>query len=151
MLPTVPLWRLYDLLAGLSCSRHGVVAAWLTSERPGNVMSVLKGIYCLGKYTRTFSHCRCFWKRQTPWRRMRAASSVLYSLVCRDLVAAVRCRQSRILLFRRYVKYFTHCKNVSNKFAADCTGMSQAMPLKGDTSAVECSDMQTGKCLLTFR
>jgi hypothetical protein len=74
-------------------------------------------------------------------------SSVLSQHLASDLVAAVRCRQSHILLLRYYVKYFTHCKNVSNKLAQNCTGMSQAMLLKEDSSVEECSDMQTGRCV----
>ena len=31
-----------------SCSRHGVVAAWLTSERPRSVIPLSKNIYCTG-------------------------------------------------------------------------------------------------------
>jgi hypothetical protein len=51
-----------------------------------------------------------------------------------------------------YVKCFTHCKNVSNKFAAaDSTGMCPAILLEEGTGLVECSDMHTGTYLLTFR
>jgi hypothetical protein len=46
---------------------------------------------------------------------------------------------------------FHALQNVSNKFAANCTGMYPAILLKEDTGVVECSDMQNGTCLLTFR
>ena len=32
-----------------SCNRHRVVAAWLTSERPGSFITSVKNIYYFGK------------------------------------------------------------------------------------------------------
>jgi hypothetical protein len=43
-----------------SCSRHGVVAAWLTSKRPGSVIPFSKTLLCW-QYIHSFSHCGRFW------------------------------------------------------------------------------------------
>ena len=55
----------YKLLAELpntesSCSRHGVVAAWLPTERPGGVIPFSKIFTLLGVHY-SFSHCGRLW------------------------------------------------------------------------------------------
>jgi hypothetical protein len=58
-------WRPNNLIAEppntvRSCSRHGVVAAWLTSERPGSVYLFRKHLLCC-QHIHSFSHCGRVW------------------------------------------------------------------------------------------